>query len=73
MKRVLGDLIAKVGRESYLQTACEGHSIHNETNHNGKGVVNFALGTFKDRIKSHLPFEGIIRSSPYSPRFQIKG
>jgi hypothetical protein len=29
--------------------------------------------TFKRRIKSHLPFEGIIRSSPYSPHFQVKG
>ena len=29
--------------------------------------------TFKRRIKSHLPFAGIIRSSPYSPRFQDEG
>ena len=29
--------------------------------------------TYKRRIKSHLPFAGIIRSSPYSPRFQGKG
>jgi len=29
--------------------------------------------TFKRRIKSHLPFAGIIRSSPYSPRYQDKG
>ena len=29
--------------------------------------------TFKRRIKSHLPFAGIIRSSPYSPCFQDKG
>ena len=29
--------------------------------------------TFKHRIKSHLPFACIIRSSPYSPRFQDKG
>ena len=29
--------------------------------------------TFKRRIKSRLPFAGIIRSSPYSPRFQYKG
>ena len=28
---------------------------------------------FKRRIKSHLPFAGIIRSSPYSPRFQDNG
>ena len=29
--------------------------------------------TFQRRIKSHLPFAGIIRSSPYSPRFQDNG
>ena len=28
---------------------------------------------FKRRIKSHLPFAGIISSSSYSPRFQDKG
>jgi len=28
---------------------------------------------FKRRIKSHLPFAGIIRISPYSTRFQDKG
>ena len=34
--------------------------------------VNYIL-TFKRRIKSHLSFAGIIRSSPYSPRFQDNG
>jgi len=29
--------------------------------------------TFKRRIKSYLSFAGIIRSSPYSARFQDKG
>ena len=29
--------------------------------------------TFKRRIKYRLPFAGIIRSSPYSPRFQDNG
>jgi len=33
----------------------------------------YAALTFKRRIKSHLPFAGIIKSSPYSPRFQDKG
>ena len=33
----------------------------------------FATLTFKRQIKTHLPFAGIIRSSPYSPRFQDKG
>ena len=31
------------------------------------------LLTFKRRIKSRLPFAGIIMSSPYSTRFQDKG
>ena len=31
------------------------------------------LLTFKLRIKSRLPFAGIIRSSPYSTGFQDKG
>ena len=35
-------------------------------------TLSFQL-TFKRRIKSHLPFAGIIRSSTYSPRFQDKG
>jgi len=29
--------------------------------------------TFKNQIKSHLPFAGIISSSPYSTGFQDKG
>ena len=29
--------------------------------------------TFRHRIKSLLPFAGIIRSLPYSTRFQDKG
>ena len=37
-----------------------------------KGERKGAVLTFK-RIKSHLPFAGIIRSSPYSPRFQDNG
>ena len=37
------------------------------------GNVDVCLLNFKRRIKSHLPFAGIIRSSPYFPRFQDKG
>lgn len=44
MKTVLGDFSAKVGKESCLHPACGGHSIHNETNHNGKLMVNFEMG-----------------------------
>ena len=41
-----------------------------DDNNSREGV---GILTFKRRIKSHLPFAGIIRSSPYSPRFQDKG
>jgi hypothetical protein len=36
-------------------------------------VCIMLLLTFKQWIKSSLPFAGIISSSPYSPRFQDKG
>ena len=35
--------------------------------------INDSVLTLKCRIKSHLPFAGIIRSSPYSTGFQNKG
>ena len=36
-------------------------------------TLYFKVLNFKRRIKSRLPFAGIIRSSPYSTRFQDKG
>jgi hypothetical protein len=44
MKTVLKDFNAKVGKEFYLHPACGGQRLHNETNNNGKRMVNFALG-----------------------------
>ena len=44
--------------------------ILNDLGHSS--AVHFSL-TFKSRIKSHLPFESIIRSSSYSTSFQDKG
>ena len=46
-----------------------------------RSPIHFSLGTFgsfrnltlRRRIKSHLPFAGIIRRLPYSTRFQDKG
>jgi hypothetical protein len=34
MNTVLGDFSSKVGKDSYLNPACGGHSIHNKTNDN---------------------------------------
>jgi len=44
MKRVLGDLNTKGGKESCLYPACGGHSLYNKTNDKSKQMVNFALG-----------------------------
>ena len=41
---MLGDFVAKVRKEFYLYPACGGYSLHNETNDNGKWMVNFELG-----------------------------
>ena len=40
---------------------------------NKKKLSVYGILTFKRRIKSHLPFEDITRSSPYSTSFQDKG
>ena len=44
MNTVLRYFNNKVGEESYLNATCGGHSLHNETNDNGKRMVSFALG-----------------------------
>ena len=44
MKTVLLGFNCEVGKKSHLYPACEGHSLHNETNDDGKRTVNFALG-----------------------------
>jgi len=44
MKTVLRDFNTRVGEESYIYATCGGHSLHNQTNDNGKRMVNFALG-----------------------------
>jgi len=43
MNTVQGDFDTEVGNQSYLYPACGRHSLHNETNDNGKWMVNFAL------------------------------
>jgi len=43
MKTVPGDFNNEVGKDSYLYPACGGYNLHNETNDNGKQMVNFVL------------------------------
>jgi len=43
------------------------------SNHSHLDTIFVSTLTFKRRIKSHLAFAGIIRSSPYSTGFQDKG
>jgi hypothetical protein len=44
MKTVGGDFNTKVAKESDLHPACEGHSLHSETNDNGKANGKFCPG-----------------------------
>jgi hypothetical protein len=41
---VLGDVSVKAGSRSCLYPACGAHSLQNETNVNGKRMVNILLG-----------------------------
>ncbi|KAJ4449339.1 hypothetical protein ANN_00737 [Periplaneta americana] len=45
IKIIMGDFNAKVGKARYLELACGEHSLHEETNKNGKMMINFANGT----------------------------
>ena len=49
------------------------HSWATEEHEFDSGMWQIFCLNFKLRIKSHLPFAGIIKSSPYSLRFQDKG
>jgi len=73
------DIHIPVGRDSVVGIAipyrldgrrieCKYHTSLPQLSRRNVGPLNF-----KRRIKSHLPFAGIIRSSPYSPRLQDKG
>lgn len=41
-KIIVGDLNAKVGRESEYRTTTEGYSLHEDTNNNGNMLIDFA-------------------------------
>ena len=69
----------KRDEKAYVRTAFVAFQIYpislsgsNTRQERGLSTMKTEL-TFKRRIKSHLPFVGIIRSSPYSPRFQDNG
>jgi len=47
------------------------HTLHITSEY--LNALNDSQLTFKHRNKSHLPFAGIIRSSPHSTRSQDKG
>jgi hypothetical protein len=51
-KTAPGDFNAKVVKESSLYPACGGHILHNETNDNGKRMLNFALGMDLDVMET---------------------
>ena len=57
-----------LGLRPFREIICENPTIHIHT----VCGQNAGLLTFKRRIKSHRPFAGIIRSSPYSTSFQDK-
>jgi len=45
-KIILGDFNAKVGKESIYKPDIGNESIHNETNKNGRKIIQFAISKF---------------------------
>jgi len=56
MKILLGDFIAKVGRENIFKPTNGNESLHQDSNDNGVRIVNFATSKnlcFKNTMFSH--------------------
>jgi len=46
MKILLGDFNAKVGRENIFKSTIGNESLHQDSNDNGVGIINFATSKF---------------------------
>ena len=71
MKTPLGHFNVKFGKGSYLCTAYGGQSLHNETNNNGKRMLNFALGTDLYVMGTWYQHKGIHKVTWRSPDNKI--
>jgi hypothetical protein len=71
MKRVLGGLNAKFGKDSCLYPVCGRHSLHNKTNDKGKQMVNFALGRDLTGMGQWCQHENICKVTWRSPDNKI--
>jgi hypothetical protein len=55
MKTLLGDFSAKVGRKTFFKPTIGNESLHEISNDNGVGVVNFATSKKSDCQKDSVP------------------
>jgi hypothetical protein len=55
MKIVLGDFNARVGREHILKSTIVNESLHEISNDNGVGVVNFTTSKRRTVVKYNVP------------------
>ena len=67
------NLVGKAIRKDHLREIGVHERLILELVFNKLALMMWTGLSFKRRIKSRLPFAGIIRSAPYSPRFQDKG
>ena len=72
MKSPLGHFNVKFGKVSYLYPACGGQSLHNETNDNGKQMLNFAPGTDLYVMGRWYQHKGIHKVTWQSPDNKIR-
>jgi len=67
MKILLGDFNAKVGRENIFKPTIGNESLHQDSNYNGVGIVNFATSkhlVVKSTMLPHLNIHKYTWTSP---------
>jgi len=66
IKIILGDFNAKVGKESIYKPTIGNESLHNETNNNGRKIIQFVISKDLNERSTTFPLKDIHKETWYS-------
>jgi len=66
IKIILGDFNAKVGKESIHKPTIGNGSLHNETNNNGRKMIQFAISKVLNERGTTFPHKDMHKQTWYS-------